>query len=341
MHGKVERRLQEPFDIAQANGSCLVPFERRDRRALWRAAQDVSEERAIDFKAQGKAPAPYVSPFPGLYLRGEYWLDLKPDELARHIIQGLAALHPHWAFCSYSAALLHGLDVPWELLDDVHIAQERGHMTRNSFKLVRHAVDACHLERVGGVTRTDLCETVLECLCSAPFDLSLGIVDSALRRHRLERTHLEAYFQTAGRGRHGIARARSTLSYADPRAENGGESRARAVMIEEGYAPHDLQVSMRDPFDPLHSIRPDYVWYCPDGSIRLGELDGEDKYLNPLMTGGADILSIVMGERRRESHLSLFGPVMRFPYSYVVDRWKLVQLMQAYGIPHSEIPALP
>lgn len=342
MYGPVRRRLGEQFQLEEARGQCLYPECMADRRALTRVAVDVSDEKASSYLRSGKEPPEYVTVFPQFYLRGAYWLGLREDELALHVIKALSAQHPDWVFCSTSAALLHGMDVSWELLDTIHVTCTHGGGARRDGRLVRHAYPVGALRYPGGVRAVDAREAVLECLCTAPFELSLGIVDSFLRLFRSDKSGLEAYFEVMGKGRKGIARALTALSYADARAENGGESRARAVMIEEGYAPHELQVPFADPLNPSHVMRGDLGWLLEIGLWIIGELDGREKYENPLMMNGGDITDVMMAERMRESRISAYGAqIMRFPFSYVVDRWKLVHLMQIFGVPRSEIPIIP
>ena len=113
-------------------------------------------------------------------------------------------------------------------------------------------------------------------------------------------------------------------------------------MIEQGYVPHELQVPFSDPMDPSYIMRGDFGWLLEGGYWIIGELDGREKYENPLMMNGGDITDVMMAERMRESRLSAYGTrIMRFPFSYAVDRWKLIQLMQIFGVPRSEIPVIP
>lgn len=342
MHVSVRRRLDEQFDLEERRGRCLCPASAADRRALGRVAVDVSDERGSSYLRSGREAPEYVMVFPRLYLRGSHWLSLQGHDLALHIIKALSAQHPDWVFCSTSAALLHGLDVPWELLDTIHITCPSGGNPLHGDRLIRHAYPVGTLRYPKGVRTVEAREAVLECLCVNPFELSLGIVDSFLRLHRSSTCGLEAYFDVMGKGRKGIARARTMLSYADARAENGGESRARAVMIEEGYAPHELQVPFPDPLDPLHVMRGDFGWLSGTGLAIVGELDGREKYENPLMMHGGSTTDVLREERLRESRISAYGVrIMRFPFGYVTDRWKLVRLMQVYGVPRSEIPIIP
>lgn len=342
MYDKVRRRLESQFEKAELMGACLVPTCSNDARALRSAAEDVSNIRTMDYKKETCHSGEYVSPFPGLYLRGAYWLGLREDEAALHVIKGLALKYPTWTFCSHSAALLYGIDVSWELLNEIHLACPRGGRARNRRGIIHHSLDVGTVSYPNGVRAVDVREAVFSSLCSVPFGLGLGIVDSALRMRYVTKEGMEAYCDVIGKGRRGITRARVAISFADGRAENGGESRARAVMIEEGFAPHELQVSFRDPIDPSRVMRGDFGWRYEDGSWAIGELDGKQKYEDARYMNSDDPVGVMMAERRRESRMSAYGVrIMRFPMQYVYDRWKLVELMQAYGIPRSPIPFIP
>lgn len=207
---------------------------------------------------------------------------------------------------------------------------------------MRHVFRGLEVVKPQGVSAVSLQECVLECLCRTPFEFGLGIIDSALRLRKVSLEGIQAYVDDMGRGRKGISRARFALRYADARAENGGESRARAVMIEEGYAPHELQVRIPDPLDPYHIMRGDLGWQLEDGTWIIGELDGKVKYVDPAMLHGGTIEDVMRAERQRESRMSVYGVrIMRFTWQDVSDRWSLILLMQAFGVPRSEIPAIP
>lgn len=342
MYGKVRRRLESQFEQAELRGVCLIPSCLNDARALRSAAEDVSNMRAADYIRESCYPSECVSPYPGLYLRGEYWLGLHKDELALHVIKALALKHPTWTFCSYSAALLYGIDVSWELLNEIHLACPKGGRARNRHGIVHHVLDAGVPSFPSGVRAVDVREAIFGALCSVPFEFGLGIIDSALRMRLVSEEGMEAFCEVIGKGRKGIARARAAISFADGRSENGGESRARAVMIEEGFAPHGLQIPFRDPIDPSRTMRGDFGWRYEDGSWAIGELDGKQKYEDARYMNADDPIDVMMAERRRESRMSAYGVrIMRFPMQYVYDRWKLVELMQAYGIPRSPIPFIP
>ena len=110
---------------------------------------------------------------------------------------------------------------------------------------------------------------------------------------------------------------------------------ARAIMIEHGFMLPELQVLIENPDNPGHPWRCDFFWELPDGTIVVGELDGGEKYVNPAMTHGRDVLQVMRDERLRESGMTLaVDRVMRFTFSDVVNEARLVALLERFGIPH-------
>ncbi len=75
-----------------------------------------------------------------------------------------------------------------------------------------------------------------------------------------------------------LSRMETLVKYANPKSENGGESLARAVMLELGFVEPQLQHEFSNPNCPQSPYRADFMWKV-NGKIIVGELDGTDKYL--------------------------------------------------------------
>lgn len=107
-------------------------------------------------------------------------------------------------------------------------------------------------------------------------------------------------------------------------------------MIMLGFAVPDLQVECRDPMNPSKVIRVDFYWVLDDGTIIIGELDGRQKYIDPTMTKGKNLIEVLTDERLRESRLSVFGArIVRFSYSDVLDTAYFARLLERYGVPRN------
>lgn len=169
----------------------------------------------------------------------------------------------------------------------------------------------------------------------------MPIADSAISKLGLTREQLmEAVEKRAGARNGRAARtALTTLQYADARAESGGESVARAVMIETGFAPDRLQYELTDPFDSTESMRTDFAWERQARELTLGELDGLVKYTDQTMLAGRTTAETLVAERQREAHLSLYGhPLIRFTMNEVRSAGVLAKKLQTAGIRQTALP---
>ena len=313
-----QHRLDALFDAAELGSSCLVPKTPADAAALRRRV----------------LAGEVVEPAPGTFARAPHWLTLAPDDKALHLMHALGEKHPTWTFCASSAALAWGLDVPHPLAQPVQAyggkQLKRGggnpciHISSKPVVGVRH----------DGLRVVPFWDAVVETLLAAPFAYGLAVADSALRASGWSRDDLLNCLRDAGKGRHGIRRALITASHADGRAENGGESRARAFFIVQGFQLPDLQVEIVDPADPTRVYRVDFYWLLPDGRVIIGEFDGKQKYVDERMLGDRTTVDALVAERQRESHLTLAGcPVVRFTYDDLQHPRQLERLLAVAGVP--------
>ena len=169
----------------------------------------------------------------------------------------------------------------------------------------------------------------------------MPIADSAISKLGLASKQLMEAVEQRATARNGraIRTALTTLRYADARAESGGESVARAVMIETGFAPDQLQYELTDPFDSTETMRPDFAWERQARELTLGELDGFVKYTDQAMLAGRTTAEALVAERQREAHLSLYGhPLLRFTMSEVRSTGVLAKKLQTAGIRQTALP---
>ena len=287
----------------------------------------------------------------GLYARKEYWAGLADDPAARHLClaRSLAIQHPTWTFCSYTAALLHGFPVGYHLLDEVHVVLPPSAHARSREGLVQHVSrhEIQHVE-VSGVRVTPAIQAAADCMRAARLRDALPIADAALRAAGIPREAFVACVAVYARGRCGVDRALRCAHYADGLAESGGESVARAAMIEEGFQIPRLQVEFADPLNPGHAIRVDHLFTRHDGSLVAGELDGMGKYLDENLLEGRSTAEALVLERQRESHINALGiPVARYRYKDLQEPGRLAAVLDAFGVPRvsrrersREIPAM-
>ena len=325
MQQRVSQEIQMLLDEAERDGGCLHAPSRRLRSAL---------ERRV-------ATGELLSPAPHLYVRPDLWRRLTASERTRHLIVGLARLHPNWTFCGTSAAVMHGLSVSESIQRPLEIAATSRTTEYPSCDVIRRYENDVRSVRVSDVNVTPVDRTVLDCARWLPFREGLAVADSSLRLGLLDAAQLQSYVCTTGAGLRGVGRARLVASLADPRPENGMESIARATMYELGYALPDLQVPLSDPMDPRRVLRVDFMWVLPDGTVIIGELDGGEKYKNPSMNGGSPLVAL-RGERRRESRITIDRPkIVRFSPEEVKDVAYFDRLLETFGVPRDHEPLIP
>lgn len=334
------REVDALIHQSEVAGSCL-------------ASTSQSLRRALDTRVRAGL---LVSPAPRLYARSSLWESLTPARRALHIMRGLHALHPHWTFCRISAAVAWGLSVPYRTLGPIDVAVRRSSATRSTGLIRRHQFSDLEPCMAAGVPVTSLPRTTFDCLRTLSFQDGTAIGDSALRCPKLDAGQLADYVEAQRSGYAGAARARDTARFLDARSANGGESIARALMHELGFAAPDLQVAFADPLDPSHTHYVDYLWRIalgprgqrymalPDGTCDdrvIGELDGVEKIVDPDMNGGIGVRGALLRERRRESRLTITrAAVARFSYADVLRPAALDAILEAYGVPRDHAPLI-
>ena len=306
------------LEEAEKCGVCLV------------STSEVMNQRLRRLVRSGEA----LSPLPDMFIRCQTWNDMHPDARDLFKVRTLAAQHPNWVFCRQSAALVHGLWIPWKACGDIHVMTSVESNCQNASGITRHHVGTLRSVIVEGVRVTTLDRTAFDCLRSLSFEAGLGVADSWLRMAGGTRGDLLNLVERMGASCPGVRQAWETASFSDGRSENGGESYARAVMIGLGFEAPELQVEVRDPIDSQHVFRPDYKWSLRDGSIVYGELDGLDKYSDPEMTKGLTPEQVRQNERIRESRIALPGcSVVRFSMRDVRDPGRLAAILSLYHVP--------
>ncbi len=285
-------------------------------------------------------------PYPGMYAEKTYWNGLDAIERSRHICRTLAQHHPNMIFSSLSAAALWRLDHSTALHSNgtIYIASTsgRGGSYCNQIKRVHTASrfldQAVNLD---GAKSTDIFRTLFDCGRMLSFRNAFAIFESAIRDGHASRQQIIDYCDEPY-----VSRKRelaiSVAQHAIGISENGGESFCLATMIEEGVALPTQQVEFVHPVSGERR-RADYVWHTEDGRTIVGELDGQDKYVNPTMTGGHTISDIVEEERLRSDTLRTCGvdAVVRFTFLDAVRRTPLINKLRAAGIPFTAKPSLP
>lgn len=319
-----DQLIEQLLTQAEQEGRCLIPPSTAIRKALLR-----------------RIGSTIISPMPGLFARKTRWKELNRAQRHVEIVRALAMQHPDWTFCSFSAACLLGLEVSWRHLNVAHVCSATKPSARPGARIQRHQIEPAGAVDQNGPSITPPIQTVTDCLLQTGFADGMPIADSALSKLGLTRGQLmEAVEKRAGaRNGRAVRTALTTLRYADARAESGGESVARAVMIETGFAPDRLQYELTDPFDSTESMRTDFAWERQARELTLGELDGLVKYTDQAILAGQTAAEVLVAERQREAHLSLYGhPLIRFTMSEVRSAGMLAKKLQTAGIRQTILP---
>lgn len=120
----------------------LLQSAERHSRCLARP-RDNALRRALIYRSKHANEAPIYSPHDGLYIRKDYWDSLCRSDQVLHMVKALSHIHPQWIFDSYTAAVIRGWNVPYALLDDIHIVMPYHYRTA---RIVRFSHgDVCNL----------------------------------------------------------------------------------------------------------------------------------------------------------------------------------------------------
>ena len=323
--GKQRTRLWigDRLTESERNVSCYAPRLQKEQKRMQRGAQE----------------GYVVEVSPTMCARVSYWKDLKPANRMRHWMRGLQNQHPDWIFAGPSAAVAWGLSVSNRYLDKVWVATtRRAHGKELSY---RHDIIVSHSEAVthADIRLTPFARTVGDCLRIMDFRSGLAVVDSALRLGQLTTEDLMNALERDCQRMSGIRRMRAMMPLGDPRAESGGESIARATMLELGLAMPELQQVIHSPLAPETAYRVDFAWTMPGSDAFLvGEMDGFEKYENPAMTGARTTAQVIEDEHRRQTCIEACPEVLRvlrFSFSDIMCDWSFLELLAGCGVPRS------
>ena len=305
---------------AERGCRCAMPESKTEQRRLSRLVES----------------GDLVRPRRSLYARRSYWQDLSRTEKYLHQVRAPGNWHPQWIFCGPTAAILHELDVPYALLDEIHVTCDGEPRSRRRNGVHFHQIKYPDVVSVGQLRATSVPRTLVDCLRVLGFTYGLAIADSGVRKLGWNARQLVGYLEAVKKMGlvRGLDHAIRTASYADGRAENGGESIARASVIRLGRMVPELQAWVDDPVTEGRAYRVDFLWLEGDEPLAVGELDGIDKYLPDIEHPDRSMQKEIYKEKMRESHIGAYGvKLMRFSFDDAFHPLQLDALLQAYGIP--------
>lgn len=228
---KKDTRIEHLLDEAEQHGLCAIAADDNQRRRLARRVES----------------GELVNPHPGLYIRADVWNELNPTKRKRAMVRTLARIHLDRVFAAESAVCMFDLEQPYDIHPDneltiaspsrsgIRVFAKTGFIKRTLYVPNMQAVS------VNGVHVTSLARTLFDCARLLPFECMLPIADSAAKAG-FDMASLTQFPTAHFNEANNIARL---LTYTDPLSDNGGESRARAVMIAGGLhaAPPAISIS--------------------------------------------------------------------------------------------------
>lgn len=224
------------------------------------------------------------------------------DEHLKLLHATLPSVDPSNVISHATAALMHGLPVPSELMDRTWMTRRSpGHGDHAKSLVVRATpLTDGELTMIDGLTVTSLSRTATDLARTLPPEWSVATIDAALR---LGAPREDLFLSLA---RHpklpGIKKARMATVFGDELAESPAESISRLNMWLMGIPMPQLQVEHFDA-DGLLVARTDFFW--PEWGV-CGEVDGKFKY-DQLLQPGQTAADAVMAEKRRDEALRQLG----------------------------------
>lgn len=264
----------------------------------------------------------------GAYTIADRHLDPRQRHLA-HIEAARELLKPDTVFSHVSAAVLLGLDVPWNLLtEQIHVTRGPSGGSRRP-KLITHTgpIPQDQWTVVEGLRVTTLARTAVDIARYVELRYSMPVLDHVLRWHGGPAMHAQLrQLCDRLRRRVGIVRARKAIAFADGRAETGGESTSRVVLASLSLPRPELQYEVVDRRGDLVA-RCDFAW--PELRT-VGEFDGKVKYREVAEREGLRPSEMVIKEKMREDTLRALGwEVVRWTYDDLAHPDRLAGQLRA------------
>ncbi len=255
----------------------------------------------------------FVKLFRGAYVSSDLWQRLDADERYRTRVKAAALfLEEAPVFCDASAASLWRL--PWvgHWPQRVHAVVEGATGGRSRSVFIRHSFDMpAGAVEIDGLLVTTLERTVVDVARTLDFSAAVAVADAALRRSMVPLDSVPAtsvtredlvHELTKVPMRHGTARARAVIEFADGAADRPGESISR-VSIATARLPRPV---LQAPLYGASGRRWIVDFWWPEFNL-IGEFDGKAKYRDAEFLRGRTPEQALMDEKEREDDLRASG----------------------------------
>lgn len=284
----------------------------------------------------------------GIYVEGSMWRDATAEARYRMFVRATAMeIGPGWVVSHLSAAALHGLPLIGNWPSTTHTSGTRLTGGSSSRHLTTHRVhDLDHVVVIDGVTVTSLIRTLIDVASTQPFLVGVTMCDHVLHveqrrmrtlssRHRGPNLTLTPHDLAEELARvrpsKGLKMAERVIEFATPLAESPGESLSRVRLLELGFEIPELQTAFVDLNG--EDRRVDYFWR---GIRKIGEFDGQGKYLRGGVGPGQSPGDKVMEEKRREDALRpLVNSVSRWDWATAISPAAFLRFLTEHGVPRA------
>lgn len=275
----------------------------------------------------------------GAYVDASNWEALNRHDRYRLRVRAASEiLAPPTVFSHHSAAALWRLPIVGEWPNLIHIAEAKAPGGRSSAAVFRHTTGVtASPDVIDGLRVTSLSKTVVDMARATDFGTAVTLTDAALRRstHPLDDvppTHLSrtALLEELALVplRHGSARAKAVIDFADGRADRPGESMSRVSMHVAKLPAPQLQIPLRG--QSGRTWIADFWW--PECNL-IGEFDGRWKYSDPEFLRGRTSHQVLLDEKSREDDLRAKGfHVSRWDWSLALSPIRLKAHLIAAGL---------
>ncbi len=240
----------------------------------------------------------------GIFIADPVWRHASRRDRHLLLVDAAVRLQPRAVVSHHSAAVLHGLPIPWHLPDWVALTTDGSARTATPGTLLRlepAALPQAHLDVRAGLAVTTVDRTVIDCLRELPPPDAVAIGDAALRAGSVSLASL-GLVCAEQRGWPYITSADRCLPILDGRRENWFESWSFARLWLLGIEPPEPQVAVYDSRGRFLG-RVDGLWL--EAGV-VAEADGSGKYLGEFDAGGASgeaAARAVLAEKVREDRI--------------------------------------
>lgn len=254
-----------PFTVAEARRAGLEPWQLRSKS--WRRV----------------GPALYVP-------------SAAPEGPGLALAAALPRMPPNSAFSGYTAAWLHGLDVPPCDPIEITVPRSSGVSVRTGLSVSRAGLDESEVVVRQGVLATSILRTLVDIGLQRDLVEAVVVTDMALHQGLTTCAEIQAAVEACP-PRRNIRRLRRVVALAEAKAESPMETRLRLLLVLAGIPGPLLQVDLHDERG-LFVGRADL--YYPDRRLAI-EYDG-----------GIHRTSLVADNRRQNLMLQAGYQLLRF-----------------------------